>query len=296
LRLGCAAFTYVFDPPCEDAIRHLAELGFRGVALIAWSFKDLDEYYTNSRIETILELVDGLGLEIPEFNFKPPNLLSENRKERKAGIRLFEKAAQVASNLHARNINHPSHEIQKMEYYLALRHWQSDSVFRADIPRNLDYCTLWETYVDSIGQCTDIARKHDLKYTLEPHPFQIVQNTDGMLRLFEAIRSRSLGFTFDVGHVRQSAEIPEIAIMKMRGRIYHVHLSDNDGLFNHPHVTPGRGRVDWEGTLGALKASGYDSHLTFEIWDMPKEMFDEEHRRGQNLIREAGTRVGIRFE
>jgi len=42
--------------PYEDAIRRIAKLGFKGIELIAWDRKVLDEYYTQKKIGSLRNL------------------------------------------------------------------------------------------------------------------------------------------------------------------------------------------------------------------------------------------------
>ena len=61
MKLGCTVWPVCWNPPYEDAIRRISKLGFKGIELIAWSRKVLDEYYTRNKIREIKELIDSLG-------------------------------------------------------------------------------------------------------------------------------------------------------------------------------------------------------------------------------------------
>ena len=57
MKIGCAVgcFTYPhYDPPYENAIRKIGELGFDGLELIVAEKEDLRQYYTPSRDRNIL--------------------------------------------------------------------------------------------------------------------------------------------------------------------------------------------------------------------------------------------------
>ena len=49
-------------------------------------------------------------------------------------------------------------------------------------------------------------------------------------------------------------------------RVKHVHLHDNNGGASDLHLPLGAGAIDLEGTVAALKATGYDGTITLEVF------------------------------
>jgi D-psicose/D-tagatose/L-ribulose 3-epimerase len=93
---------------------------------------------------------------------------------------------------------------------------------------------------------------------------------------------------YDTFHAHIEEKDPRTAIEACKDVLVHVHLSEND------RSTPGHGQIDWETTVAALKAIGYDDWYVIEafgdrlpelagatrIW---RRMFDNE----EQLVRDG---------
>ena len=118
-------------------------------------------------------------------------------------------------------------------------------VFTVDVEPGLDWDQNWLDYVDAMRQCAKYAESAGTRYSLEPHPFRYGGNTDGMLRLLDAVGSPALGVNFDPSHTFPAADFPNITIYRLNRRVFHCDFSDNDGTTN-VHWRPGKGKIDWE--------------------------------------------------
>jgi sugar phosphate isomerase/epimerase len=76
-----------------------------------------------------------------------------------------------------------------------------------------------------------------------------------------------LMMTLDVGHASIRAPKGQVAafVKVAQGRIGHVHVCDNGGKEDE-HLPVGAGRIDLAGAIAAIKASGYDSTITLEVF------------------------------
>lgn len=76
-----------------------------------------------------------------------------------------------------------------------------------------------------------------------------------------------LMMTLDLGHAGIRSPKGQIAafVKVAWGRIGHVHVCDNNGTEDE-HLPVGAGRIDLAGGLAAVKASGYDSTITLEVF------------------------------
>jgi len=76
-----------------------------------------------------------------------------------------------------------------------------------------------------------------------------------------------LMMTLDLGHASIRAPKDRIAafVKVAGGRIGHVHVCDNSGKEDE-HLPVGAGRIDLAGGLAAVKAAGYDSTITLEVF------------------------------
>ena len=120
------------------------------------------------------------------------------------------------------------------------------------------------------------------------------------IRLVDAVGHPACRMMFDTFHANIEEKDPVGAIGSAGRRIAHFHVSEND------RGTPGAGHIPWPAVFAALKATGYDGHLTVEafgralpevaaatcIW---RDLFpSEEHlaRTAARFIREGWAAAG----
>jgi sugar phosphate isomerase/epimerase len=96
----------------------------------------------------------------------------------------------------------------------------------------------------------------------------MVSNTDGALRLIEAVGRTNLGVILDTGHQHAQKENLSLAVKKMKNRVFFVHLSDNDGRDNL-HLALGDGSIDWKAFFAALREVGYQGSLGIDVGGVP---------------------------
>ena len=308
MKFGCCIFSYQWETfpygpkpgfVLEEVTRKVRQLGFSGVALLSSSsLEGVDEAFRGKRLREFKELLDSLGLEVAEFIAWNYRLLDRWKEVRGANLEHFRQCAQVAAELGTKVLNTPSHVPMPWDQPITklFQLWRG-SVFKVDVPSDFNWNKLWEDYVEVIGRCVDIASNNGLLYAMEGHPFCMISNTDAMLRLIDAVGSNSLGACYDSCHIVQVGEIPAVSVYKLGDRIFHCHISDNEGAIDSPpHATPGRGRIDWRALLRALKNVGYNGFLSIELIDMPSEMLDEEHVRAITFLREMAKKEGFEIE
>ena len=137
-----------------------------------------------------------------------------------------------------------------------------------DLAPDLDWRQNWDDYVQVTRRCCAICEDAGIRYALEPHPYRWMRNAASMLRLIEQVNSPALGMNFDPSHLFPMGELSEMVVYEVGDRIFHTHLSDNDGTSN-VHWRPGKGKIDWRAVLQALQAVGYDNVLSIELEDVP---------------------------
>jgi sugar phosphate isomerase/epimerase len=85
-------------------------------------------------------------------------------------------------------------------------------------------------------------------------------------------------------------EILPIALEKLQDHIFLIHLADNDGCTDY-HWAPGKGKIDWENFLKAVKKIGYSRFLNIDVAgkydDIGKEILD-----GRNFILDLAKKIG----
>jgi sugar phosphate isomerase/epimerase len=116
---------------------------------------------------------------------------------------------------------------------------------------------------DYLGLCLCIENMFPQYYSLV--------NAEDFVEVFE--RFPTLRLTLDTGHGQiESAGRKRTVefIERFADRIYHVHASDNLGKADD-HLPIGAGVIDFQEVVRALKASGYDETVTFEVFSRDRD-------------------------
>jgi len=279
MKLGCATWLFSsphYQPPYDEAVKIIGDMGFKGLELIAFEEKDLREYYAQGKIRELRKSYESFGMQLTEFAVYSPvigGLPSLDRAERDKSFEVFKKAVQVGRDLGSRAMNLVSHWPYGMtcpiSYPPSYITPFVNGVVRASpkLKMNLahvDYGQVWDTYVQSLQRCLDICVENGMEFYIEGHANVIVSNTDTMLRLFDRIPSDKIGVNFDTAwHLLQREYLP-LSIRKLGKRLRHFHLRDGDGMINYG-LPCGTGIIDWQDFFETLKEIGFDGFLSFEI-------------------------------
>lgn len=291
MKLGCAigCFSYPhYDPPYENAIRKIGELGFDGLELIVANKEDMDQYYTADKVKELRNIYQGYGMELSEFVLYAnvvTGLMETDKKVKQETYDLFRRGVEIAAELGTDKMNIVSNwpnEFSAATPYLPSHiHPYSTVPFspklKMDIPEKYDAKGAWDNYIESLRVLTGICEEHDMDFLVEGHANVVVGTTDGFLRAADHIQSDHFGTNFDTAWQLLQREYIPWSVYKLGDKIRHVHLRDGDGLLCYSYP-PGMGIIDWHGFIKALKDVGYDGFLSFELTG-----FEE----GEKYIREA---------
>jgi sugar phosphate isomerase/epimerase len=267
MKFGACVWPFQWSPPYEAAIRRIAGLGFRAIELIAWDRQTLDDYYTPQRIQSLRGLLNDEGLELSEFVSTPPGMASPDPSARAGAIEHFKRQVEVGVALGAKLINTVAPNPFELQLpRITQKHLAQEWGY--DFAPELDWRQNWADYVELVRSFCTICEDAGVRYALEPHPYRWMRNAASMMRLIDHVGSPALGMNFDPSHLFPMGEISEMVIYELGDRVFHTHLSDNDGTSN-VHWRPGKGQIDWRGVLRALQAVGYNYVLSIELEDVP---------------------------
>jgi sugar phosphate isomerase/epimerase len=121
-------------------------------------------------------------------------------------------------------------------------------------------------FYEELMPCVEVAEKLQMRLLIEPEPDLLIERFDQYLEFVDRIDSRLVGLNFDVGHAYCVGEDPQDWVAKMSGHTVHYHLEDIAATRVHQHLVPGRGAIDFDATLTAIKQTGYDGWLTVELY------------------------------
>jgi protein FrlC len=125
----------------------------------------------------------------------------------------------------------------------------------------------WQLLVQAIGECADYARPLGVKITVEPLPpieSNLIVTLQDYVELASQVRAQNLGCLLDIGHLNVIHESGLDFVSVLRDELLHVHLSDNNGIYDQGLV-PGEGNVQFEPFIKALIDNGYKGYLSFEL-------------------------------
>lgn len=268
--LGVAIWTMMRNPPYEDTIRKIGEMGFKGVELIGWGQEAFDDYYTPQRCCELKQLIGNLGMKVTNFNHNALGMSSMNSDRRIQAERTFQCAIHTAESLGCECVTTTSPypfgwlpdqfpkvvDIQKMPRLCV----------NADLNQNWN--ENYSVFVEEVRKYARRAREAGLKLLIETHPHRWICSTDALMRLADHVCEDNLGFNMDPSHLFHCGELPQCSIYRAGDLIQHLHISDNDSNTN-AHWQPGQGKMDWDAMMQALKNIGYNGELSIELEDVP---------------------------
>lgn len=312
MKLGASAWPFRWYAPFEPVMERIAGLGLGAVELISWSPTMLREHWSPGDVERVRGLAHQLGLEISEFVASSDDLAHPDEDRREAAIAYISDAIGVARDLGSTVFNSVA-PYPFAEPVPGIADDERSQSMRAPYMPGLDWRANWEAWVDSVAHCVARCEAAGVVWAIEPHPHRYVASRASMERLIDQVPSPALGVNLDVSHLAPMGEIPTAWIGAMPERIFHLHVSDNEGRVNR-HWRPGRGKIDWDALFVALKAASFDGVISIELEDAPgaaplpspsdppmmlsadaSPEFDEEMRLSMAFLRDIAARHGIRL-
>lgn len=238
----------------DDALRHIAEIGYAGVELMADKPHLWPREVTNGEIEAVRRGLDETGLAISNVNafmmtavesFWHPSWIEPDVARRRLRLDHTIAALRVAQRLGAASITtEPG----------------------GPLPEGVTREEALDTFLAGLTEALRVAEEVGVQLLVEPEPGLLIENAEQFLQLAERVKSPMFGLNFDMGHFYcVSEEIPE-AIQKLQSHIRHYHVEDIAASRVHEHLIPGDGAIDFTAALTAAQATGYAGWFTVELY------------------------------
>ena len=242
----------------EDTIARIAELGYKGIELLAdvphaWPAGLLPE-----RKESIRQALDRHGLTISNINAFMMNAVADPRQP-------YWHPGWTDPDPHYRAIRR-----EHTKRSLQLAHELGAPCITTEPGGHLNPDQSWDVgakiFYDELMPCVEVAEKLQIKLLIEPEPDLLIETFGQYLQFVQRIQSSWVGLNFDVGHAYCVGEDPEQWVQKMAPHTSHYHLEDIAATRKHAHLIPGRGAINFPATLAAIHATGYTGWLTVELY------------------------------
>jgi len=125
--------------------------------------------------------------------------------------------------------------------------------------------------VEAFQSVGDTLEAYDVTLAIEPvnrSETFFLRTADEAVALCQAVGHPRVGVTIDTFHANIEEKNPAAAVLSLRHRLRHMHISENDrGLL-------GSGHVDFPGIIKALRAIGYQGYLMIEGFGFLPEVKD----------------------
>jgi sugar phosphate isomerase/epimerase len=297
MKISCcwlyAISKYGYPPSIPDthrAVEEMAALGFSYVELEGVKEENLKAVHHERK--ALKKRCDDLGLKVVNFCPVLPELVHPEKARRVHSLDLFKLAIEVATFFGCETIQTDSYTpplefVGDAPYKDAIEFGKK---FQVKVDPAFRWDDLWGWLVDSIGACADEADRAGLKFCLEPRVGEIVSNTDGLLRLMDAVDNENFGAVLDTGHQHAQKELLPLSVEKLGSRVHYLHVSDNDGQTNQ-HLALGRGSVDWDGIFLALKKHGFSGYVAVDVGHVPD--LDAQVRESKAFLEKLAARLSV---
>ncbi|MEQ4303675.1 sugar phosphate isomerase/epimerase family protein [Plantactinospora sp. B6F1] len=236
----------------DDALRVIADLGYRGVALTL-DHDHLDPFGPDlaARVAAVGRslAVHGLGVVIETgarylldpWHKHAPTLLHDDNALR---VEFLRRAVAIGADLGA----------EAVSFWSGVR------------PAGVDPATAWDRLVAGCAELVGVADAAGIPLGFEPEPGMLVAEIADWWRLRDALGAPpGFGITLDIGHCRclEPSPVPD-CVTRVAPHLVNVQIDDmRRGV--HEHLEFGTGEIDFPPVLRALAEAGYAGLVAVEL-------------------------------
>lgn len=144
---------------------------------------------------------------------------------------------------------------------------------------------LFDKTVEVFRAVVAYGSEKGLSISIEVHPFTVGIDLELLVNLCDDVGS-DFGVTYDCAHF--GVGLPDgylDAIYKLGPRIKHVHFCDSDKSTAEAHFPPGKGCLDLQGIIAALKEVNFSGTMMVDVYRYPLPV--EASRIGISYLREV---------
>jgi sugar phosphate isomerase/epimerase len=254
---------YGLPPSSKDNLKAMQEIrdaGFQAAEMELFAGK-MDDYVRDfDRLEKTLVELD---LKICCVMAVVENMFTLDKEKKNREIENFKQIADMTRELGSPFLSLCAYLPQEIEPVRGTELYTGGPPTQVRLAENFSWQEFWKNVVDQFSKCADIAKKRGLQFLIETRAQDFMSATDIINLVHESDRDNA-AVILDVAHLHATKEFLELILAKMENLIKHVHLADNDGSQAY-HYPPGRGNINFERIIKALKKMGYDGYLVIDI-------------------------------
>jgi sugar phosphate isomerase/epimerase len=118
--------------------------------------------------------------------------------------------------------------------------------------------------VKALRVLTDYIHDTEMILCLE-NTLSTIPDIDGLIELIKSVESPNLGICLDTGHLNRSGGSQREFIHKAKPYLKALHINDNEGVHDQHMMPYGRGTIDWDEVIDALKEIEFSEVFNLEI-------------------------------
>ncbi|PHD71704.1 sugar phosphate isomerase [Bacillus sp. AFS043905] len=236
--------SWVPSYPLEEVINRISSFGYDAIEIGCAAPHAWPDYLSPERRKEILKLLKEKNLKVSSMlpapgggpGNNPSSILAE---ERKFTINHYKEVVRLAHEWECPTV-------------MWIAGWASFGMSQQDA---------WNYSLEGLGEVGNYAKELGVTMVVEPTPADsnLIETADDALLLSEQTGLSNVKVMFDTFHALYRNEVPSDYVYRMKNKLHHVHISDNDRL------PPGQGRGDFTAVLKALKEINYDGYLSMEV-------------------------------
>ncbi len=257
MKLAFSSNAYL-DFSIEETIRRIAEIGYRGIELLADVPHAWPAGLLPSQRESIRRSIEKHRLTISNINAFMMNAVGDPRQP-------YWHPGWTDPDPHYRAIRreHTKRSLQ-LAADLGAPHITTEpgGLLAAGQTREQAAAIFYE----ELMPCVELAERLAVGLLIEPEPELFIERFDEYLEFVGRVDSLQVGLNFDIGHAFCVGEDPQDWVPRMANQTVHYHLEDIAATRVHKHLIPGHGAIDFAATLQAIAATGYHGWLTVELY------------------------------
>jgi sugar phosphate isomerase/epimerase len=238
----------------EDALRILADLGYRSVALTldhhalnpyqVWINRlanDLAQDLAGFRLRVVVET--GARFLLDPWHKHQPTLLSQAPEDRERRLDFLRRAIDLGAQLGAD----------------AVSFWSGTPL--TPEPDEV----LMERLVAGCRELSLLAAERGVRLAFEPEPGMFIDTMSRFADLHTRVAHPAFGLTLDIGHLYCLGELPVVEhLRRWRDWLWNVHIEDmRQGV--HDHLMFGDGEIDFGEVIAGLVEIGYRGGVHVEL-------------------------------
>ena len=271
----------------EDTIRKIAELGYRGIEILAdvphaWPAGLLEE-----RKESIRQTLAQHNLVISNINAFMMNAVADPRQP-------YWHPGWTDPDPHYRAIRR-EHTIRALHLAKELGAPHITTEPGGLLAEGQTWDAGAQLFYQEIMPCVEVAEELSVGLLIEPEPELLIERFDQYLAFVERIKSQRLGLNFDIGHAYCVGEDPEKWIERMASHTVHYHFEDIAETRVHQHLIPGKGAIDFHATMAEIDKTDYDGWITVELYPYIDDP-DDAARQASQFLRSVASDTGISLD